>query len=283
VTRVWVQEGDPVWAGMMLFQMDDRLARDRLREARADLRAARADLTRAQQARKAHADKVEAQKARIEAVKHQAAAQAKKVSYSKKMHDAKAPGFSLELLRAAEEELKAAEDQVKAEQANLRALEGFDLTPELEKARANIEAKEAAKEKARLALLECAVYAPADGTVLRLFVTPGQTVAADAHVPAVQFCPAVPRIVRAEVQQEWGGRVAVGQHAVLEDNTRAGQQWRGRVQRVSDWYDKRRSKIQEPFQFNDVRTLECLLTIDPGQPRLRIGQRMRVHIKQGGP
>jgi hypothetical protein len=93
----------------------------------------------------------------------------------------------------------------------------------------------------------------------------------------------VPRIVRAEVQQEWGGRVAVGQHVVLEDNTRAGQQWRGRVQRVSDWYDKRRSKIQEPFQFNDVRTLECLVAVDPGQPRLRIGQRMRVIIKQGGP
>ena len=34
----------------------------------------------------------------------------------------------------------------------------------------------------------------------------------------------------------------------------------------------------EPLQFNDVRTLECLIALNPGQPPLRIGQRVRVLI-----
>ena len=37
-----------------------------------------------------------------------------------------------------------------------------------------------------------------------------------------------------------------------------------RVMRVSDWYTHRRSMLFEPFQYNDVRTLECLVSVEPG-------------------
>ena len=37
----------------------------------------------------------------------------------------------------------------------------------------------------------------------------------------------------------------------------------------------------EPLQFNDVRTLECIVTLDPDQPPLRIGQRVRVTLEGG--
>jgi hypothetical protein len=39
--------------------------------------------------------------------------------------------------------------------------------------------------------------------------------------------------------------------------------------------------LQEPLQFNDVRTLECIVQLDPGQPALRIGQRVRVTLGAG--
>jgi hypothetical protein len=48
------------------------------------------------------------------------------------------------------------------------------------------------------------------------------------------------------------------------------------VQHVSDWYTHRRSIMHEPLQVNDVRTLECIIRIEPDQPPLRIGQRVRV-------
>ena len=55
--------------------------------------------------------------------------------------------------------------------------------------------------------------------------------------------------------------------------------WRGQVARISDWYTHRRSILQEPLQLNDVRTLECLIALDSGQPPLRIGQRVLVTLQ----
>ncbi len=36
--------------------------------------------------------------------------------------------------------------------------------------------------------------------------------------------------------------------------------------------------LYEPFQLTDIRTVECLVVLDPGQPPLRFGQRVRVLI-----
>jgi hypothetical protein len=35
------------------------------------------------------------------------------------------------------------------------------------------------------------------------------------------------------------------------------------------------------MQFNDEQTLECWVTLDPNQPKLRINQRVRVYIQTG--
>jgi hypothetical protein len=47
---------------------------------------------------------------------------------------------------------------------------------------------------------------------------------------------------------------------------------------ISDWYTHRRSIVQEPLQFNDVRTLECIIQIDPHAQMPKIGQRVRVML-----
>ena len=97
-------------------------------------------------------------------------------------------------------------------------------------------------------------------------------------ITGVLFCPDGPRLVRAEVEQEYASQVQVGQSATVQDDSGAAGTWHGRVARLSDWYTRRRSTLDEPLQLNDVRTLECLIALDPGQPPLRIGQRIRVTI-----
>ena len=37
--------------------------------------------------------------------------------------------------------------------------------------------------------------------------------------------------------------------------------------------------VQDPLQLNDVRTLECIIAVETGQPPLRIGQRVRVVLE----
>ena len=85
-------------------------------------------------------------------------------------------------------------------------------------------------------------------------------------------------LIRAEVDQEFVDRIQVGQAALVRDDTHAGASWHGRVLRVAGWYEQRRPTSQDPSAFTDIRTVECLISIDRGQPLLRIGQRMRVLI-----
>jgi HlyD family secretion protein len=128
-------------------------------------------------------------------------------------------------------------------------------------------------------LAKHALLAPEAGTVLRVFVNPGETAGPDAKVPAIQFCPNGKRIIRAEVLQEWASLIEKGQKVLIEDEARGGIKWHGTVSQVSDWITQKREVMLEPFMVNDVRTLECLIDVAPGGPPLRIGQRVRVTIQ----
>lgn len=132
-------------------------------------------------------------------------------------------------------------------------------------------------------LNEHALRAPEAGTILRIFLSPGELLTSPPKKMAVQFCPNKPRIIRAEVDQAFASRMAVGLLAVVEDDGTSGPVWHGHVMRISDWYAQRRQVADEQIQLNDVRTLECLVALDPDQRPLRIGQRGRVIINRARP
>ncbi len=131
---------------------------------------------------------------------------------------------------------------------------------------------EARLGEANQALEEQTLRAPCAGTVLRVLVAPGDLIGAPVKGAAIQFAPAGPRIVRAEVDQAFAARVAAGQTAAIEDDVRSGVAWTGRVVRVSDWYTQRRLVSDEALQTKDVRTLECIVAVDSeAAAPLRIG------------
>ncbi len=200
---------------------------------------------------------------------------------------------------------------LQAEKEKLRSLEMARVDLKIAQAQANVQAKQGQLREARKAVQECEVRAPAPGFVLRVQISVGESLTAQTKVPPIQFCPnhalvyfsrfveetasfpaaAVlgqdflrqhlpkPRIIRAEVLQEWADRVEAGQEVLIEDDTRTGNKWTGRVRKVSDWFTPKRDPANEPFTFNDVRTLECLIDVHPGGRPLRVGQRVRVTIK----
>jgi multidrug resistance efflux pump len=281
VTEVFVAEGDKVVPGQKLFRIDDTLAKAQLKEALAALAAAQAGLAQVKRSQASQKDQVEQQKAGVEVARRNAKALTYAVARAKKLFDLKPPQLSVEEYRVAQEKAGAAEAQVELEKIKLRTLEAYDFTPDLEQAQQTIKAKQAAVEQAQKVLEECIVTAPEPGMILRLHVTQGQVLGREPTQPAIQFCPQERRIIRTEIQQEWGNAVEPGQIAIIEDDTRYGHQWKGTVTYVSDWYAPRRAKVHEPFQYNDVRTLECIITPE-GNPPLRIHQRMRVRIKRDG-
>ncbi|HJZ57877.1 MAG TPA: hypothetical protein VKE74_23160, partial [Gemmataceae bacterium] len=58
--------------------------------------------------------------------------------------------------------------------------------------------------------------------------------------------------------------------------------WTGKVERVGGWVARKRSVVLEPGEVNDIRTLECLITLDGSTEGLLIGQRVRVRVGREG-
>jgi multidrug resistance efflux pump len=276
VVEVRVKEGAAVEAGALLFRVDDALPQMRVREAKIALAAAEAQLAQARTLPAQHQKKIEGTEAQI-------AASRQDVEAARAQRD-KAHRFleknltSREEDRAAEAVFRKAEAAVEGHEAVLAALKVIDPQVGVTLAEQAVAAKKVDVEKAELAVKECTVTAPSKGTVLRLSVSQGDVLGPTPRQPALLFCADAPRIVRAEVEQEFADHVAVGHAASIQDDATSTGSWTGKVVRVSDWYAHRRSMLLEPMQYNDVRTLECIIELPPGQAPLRIGQRVRVML-----
>jgi multidrug resistance efflux pump len=279
VVEVMAVEGQAYEAGKPLFRMDDTLARMQVEEALLAVSGAENKLTQARLLVEQHKKKIEAQRAKIALVQQDvetASVQHRKVArlYKDKV------GGSKEDVEAAARVVDKAKAAVRAEEAVLATLETADPSVAVKLMELEVKAKQKQLEKARYGLTQCTVVAPVKGTVLRSLINVGEVLGSNPRQPVIQFCQAGPRIIRAEVEQEFAGTVAVGQLARIEDDSTGGGDWRGKVMRISDWFTHRRSILMEPLQFNDVRTLEVIIRFDP-EPKtpLRIGQRVRVTME----
>jgi multidrug resistance efflux pump len=276
VAEVCVRENQHVAAGTVLLRLEDELARGRLAEAQAGLDAAQAQLDQARKGPELHRSRLRQQQDALEAMRA-------RLSAARRLHERKQKLFESRLISP--EEFAASADQIRelealerVEAQRLADLKGHDPSREVERAEKEVAVVMARLEQARAALAECSLKAPTDGTVLRLAVAPGDVLGGPTRQAPVLFAPDGQPVVRAEVEQEFARRVAEGQAVVVEDDADAQRFWRGRVRRIAQWYSQRRNVLHDPFQLSDVRTLECLIVLDPDQPPLRIGQRVRVRI-----
>jgi multidrug resistance efflux pump len=279
VVEVKVQDNDLVKAGDPLLRVDDRLASFRVREAEADHRAAQAQLDQARHLPDQQRAKLAQQQAGLAATRAKLAAARYQLQRVKELE--KINQKNKEEVGAAAELVKEAEAAEQADLEKLKELQTIDPSNQVTRAEADVSAKQARLEQARLALDECTLKAPQDGQVLQVLVGVGSLLSGQPNQPVMVFCPGTTRVVRAEVEQEFASRISLGQQVSIQDEAAiAGTIWTGKVLRLSDWFTFRRPLGQEPMRLtnNDVRMLECLIAIDqaPDQPKLRIGQRVRV-------
>jgi membrane fusion protein (multidrug efflux system) len=278
VTAVPFREGEPIKEGQVLLRVDDTLARIDLARAENALTAAREKLAQARTLVKQHEMGLRAMEAAVGVEKKKVAAaraQAKKAArfFSEKL------GGSQEDVDAAEALVAQAEAAVAAKEKDLERLRSMDPQGAVRLAESDILDKEEQLKAARLGIAECEVKAPYDGTLLRLGVAIGDVLGSNPKMPIMEYCRSGPRIVRAEVEQEFASLVRVGQTARMQDDATGGGEWKGKVLRIGDWFAKKRGQLLEPMEFNDVLTLEVVLAVEPSSQPLRIGQRLRVLLE----
>jgi multidrug resistance efflux pump len=276
VLALLVHENDSVAAGAVLLRLDDTVASLQVAEARVALEKANSQLSRARKAPDQHRARLEQQQQAIAAAGQQVAAARSLLTRKQKL--AAAQQLGADELAAAQDGVKQLEAGERAERARLTELQLNDPALDVRQAELDVQLAQVRLNQALHALDECSLKAPEAGTVLRALVGPGDILPKQPNQPAVLFAPHGQRLVRAEVDQEFSGAVKVGQAALVQDDAPSGLTWRGRVLRVADWYTQRRNSVREPFQLQDVRTVECLIALDAGQALPRLGQRVRVTI-----
>ena len=308
VAKVFVHDGDHIdKADTPLFELDSQAATDLVAQAEGDLHDAeflrdaaqiqqndaQLQLTQANKLEPQHQAQIDGQKNVIEARKQEAAAAHASADKAHRLNSGKDKLIPDEDVHAADAQAAAADAAAAGEEAKLRLLQLDDPSIGLQRAQNAVKAAQSGFERAQNAvkikqsqldaakdkLREYTVKAPVPGVVERLLVSVGESLGPNPQQPAAMFAADGPRIIRAEIEQEWANHVALDMPATVQDFSATGPSWHGRVTRLSDWYTHRRSIMLEPLQFNDVRTLEAIITLDAGQPPLRIGQRVRVTLE----
>jgi HlyD family secretion protein len=265
--------------GEVLLRIKSQMAEHLLGKAKAALAAAEADLEKAKQLVPDQQIKLKLQAEVIRGYGHEKAKVEADLEHKKRLLKENIGDPSKEILKAMQESVAALASRVKAEELKLDDMKLFDPALEIRRATADVDAKRLDVKIAEQNVSDFQLEAPFDGTVLRFHTRVGELLGPNPRAPAIEFCPDAPRIVRAEVIQEWGHKVHAGQEATVEDDSYMGPTWKGQVKSLSEAYQQKKLKILEPFMTNDVRTLECIVTIAPSQYPVRIGQRVRVKIK----
>jgi multidrug resistance efflux pump len=266
--------------GDVLLQLNDKLADLKVKEANADVTAGERQLEEARLLPKLYKNQADEQQRAINAVD-------KEVEKTKLDRDIKLSGFSddSKLKKNSEEFYRVALEMLAekkaAEELKLKRIGLQNAQLKIDQAQADLDAKKLRLEQAKEALNHFKVIAPYDGAVLRANTRAFEVLGPNPRAHAIEFKPDGDIVVRAEVMQEWARHVKKDAEVAIEDDTFRGPKWKGKVKSVSEWFAPTRSIVIEPFRLNDVRTLECIITIEKTESTMRVGQRVRAMIKMG--
>lgn len=279
VTELLVEENKQVAKGSALLRLEDHQAVSRVAASRATVEVAEVQVEQAGKQVQRLSSLITQQEAAVEVAKQRLLAARETLSRKRRL--AELDQLPPEEVTIAEHLVKELEAVQRAEQARLTVQRSQDPTAELRRARAELSSARANLTLAEQALEECTLVAPVDGVVLRMYTKVGDVVGEPVKKPALLFGTRGARMIRAEIDQEFARGLKVDQVAEVQDDIRPDRVWNGWVHHVSDWFLPRREILDELVQTRETRTLECMIALEPNQPPLRIGQRMRVTIKRG--
>lgn len=139
--------------------------------------------------------------------------------------------------------------------------------------------------QAKAAVDACLVTAKVAGTVEQILATKGMLFGPGTRTPAMQIVPSGDRIVRAEVDPEFVGRVAdkAGKRVTITDSHHFGHTYEGVVDRVGTSLLPKRGG-GDLLAGAPAKVLECRIRIlnpaPSGKPPLVVGQPVRVVFGQ---
>jgi HlyD family secretion protein len=273
IADVLVSANDKVFAGELLLRLDDEEAAARV--AAAEARVALAKRARNDQAMPAGS--AERRKAEDAAYDAERAAADARTALDRVAAERRAGSATQADLDTARTALSRAQDRQREQRdalAKLRAASDAALPSRLEGelnvARAEWTLALAGLEKTR-------VRAPLDAAVLQVDARPGE-LAVPAIEPALMVLGDTTALrVRAEVDEQYLGRMRVGQPVVVRAAAFRGRDFAGKVASIARIVGPSRINARGPRKFSDVDVLEVAVDLPEPGP-LVVGEQVDVYF-----
>ena len=119
------------------------------------------------------------------------------------------------------------------------------------------------------------VRAPFDGRIIKRNAKPGDGISTLNVTELFQLAPVAPRIVRADIDEQFIDHVKVGMLAEIISETNSDQKFQGRIIRIGEIFGSRK-QTDDPNERQDVRVVDTVLSLD--SEHVRIGQRVLVKV-----
>ena len=185
----------------------------------------------------------------------------------------KLAGVKARAERAAEAAQAGATTQQSADDARQALAE---LTAEIGEADAAVEATKQKLKQARHEIDVLTLRAPVDAHVVARATHLADVVSMQGNSALFTLLPDAPRIVRAELNEAFVAKIAVGMAADVTAEDGSDRAYKATVTRIGDIFGP--SKLTEEAQeVSDTRDVECILRLEGDA--LRVGQRVQVRFK----
>jgi HlyD family secretion protein len=152
------------------------------------------------------------------------------------------------------------------------------LPEETAKADAQIAAAEAGAQAARERIKKCSIYAPMEGTVLRIYGRVGESFSTVTPRPLFAIADASGRRVKAEVDERDLGKVEMGQTVAVQADGFPGRTFTGTVASISSVIGSKKILSDDPSDQVDRQVVEATVRLGDDAQRLPIGLRVTVQF-----
>ncbi len=273
IADVQVKTNDKVFAGELLLRLDDEEARARLVAADAQValhKRARND----QSSSTASADRRKAEDAVADAERLVADSRSALDKVTADWRAGRAQQTDLDAARSA---LSRAQDRLTEQQGVLAKLKASPDTPLPTRAEGELNVARAEWTLAQAALEKTRIRAPIDSTVLQVEARNGELAVPSSEQAMMVLGDVSALRVRAEVEEQYLGRVHVGQHVKVRAAAFQDREFKGTVSSIAGIVGQGRINSRGPRRFNDVDVLEVLVDLPDAGP-LVVGQLVDVYF-----
>jgi HlyD family secretion protein len=171
----------------------------------------------------------------------------------------------------------AKEGAISGQVADDKRTNAASLKAELDAANASVSVAKAQLNQAEFEIEVRNIRAPFDGRIVKRDAKPGAGLSTLNVTELFQLAPLAPRIVRADIDEQFIDQVKVGMKAEIISETNPDQKWQGEIVRIGEVFGSRKQS-DDPNERQDVRVVDTVLSLD--DETVRIGQRVLVKIKK---